>query len=134
MPDTSVDHEERSLRARIAVLERDIAEIRKLAAAAEKKSGPTQASAAYRRESRILRQEKQELEDRRTALLTAPGDLTPEQRLDRVREMAPRMTDDEQDVVVRDWLSRRKYELEVDEGGTLALHRIGDGRLRVVGG
>lgn len=50
-------------------------------------------------------------------------DLTPAERLLAITQAAPAMSDEEMEVVVREWLGRRKLVLEVSESGEVSLVR-----------
>lgn len=99
------------------------------------------AVAAFRRQLQALRleydQEHARLEEeqaRATAQAAQARELTPEERAEELSRLVDRASDDELEVALKEWLRRRRYRFEVDEGGTLHLVPFGEAGLTVVAG
>ena len=124
---------EQARAARLAGRERDpLRRIERLRDLAEQ-AGSWTAARQYGADALALSRQLEA--DRRAAALSDRVPATAEERAAVLSALVASASDDELEVCVSEWLKRRRYTLEVDEGGTLCLVPFGeDPGLRLVNG
>jgi len=115
--------------ARLAGAERDpLRRLERMRDLAEQEGSWT-AAARLGAEARALRREQEE--QARATEEERNRELSPEERAAMLAGLVKGASDDELEVCVAEWLERRRYHLEVDDGGTLRLLPAGE-TLRLV--